>query len=147
MFHFFIYPVFGGCEDDHPLQARRQCCPHSQPWIEEVDRLHTPFLLFRFFTWFGLAQMARMAIQPVHDRTIICIDPESLHKISVHSGERFTCDKCPSTFSAVGSLWTHNKVKHENRRFSCSFHNMSLPCNNKNSIRGPYAQYATMKPI
>ena len=44
-----------------------------------------------------------------------------IHKISVHSGERFTCDKCPSTFSAVGSLWTHNKVKHENRRFSCSF--------------------------
>ena len=117
----FFHFCFWGCEDDHPLQARRKCCPHSQPWIETVDRLHTPFLLFRFFTWFGLAKMATMAIQPVHDRTIICIDPESLHKISVHSGERFTCDKCPSTFSAVGSLWTHNKVKHENRRFSCFF--------------------------
>ena len=78
MYNSFIYPVFGVCENDHPLQARRQCCPHSQPWIEEVDRLHTPFLLFRFFTWFGLAQMARMANGPVHDRTIICIDPESL---------------------------------------------------------------------
>ena len=62
-FSFFYIPCFWGCEDDHPLQARRQCCPHSQPWIEEVDRLHTPFLLFRFFTWFGLAQMARMAIK------------------------------------------------------------------------------------
>ena len=117
---FFIF-VFGGVKTTTPSKPGANAALTANPGSKRLIVFTHRFFYSDFLHGLDWRRWPGWPSNPVHDRTIICIDPESLHKISVHSGERFTCDKCPSTFSAVGSLWTHNKVKHENRRFSCSF--------------------------